>query len=277
MIGSGIQASKSPALHVAEAEALGLHLTYDLFDASVGDFRPEELGDLLNRLQADGYAGVNVTHPFKQSVIPYLNDLSEDVRALGAVNTVVFGAKGRVGHNTDWIGWKRGFTRALPNAKLGQVVQLGAGGAGAAVAYAALDLGVERLLIHDVDAGRVDALRAKLGAKFGDGRLGRVDDIGAAMAGACGLINATPVGMLQYPGVPIDPALLRPDMWVAEVVYVPLDTELLGHARRMGCATVDGGGMVVFQAAEAFHLFTGVAPDADRMTKAFRKLFLAEA
>jgi len=254
---------------MAEAKELGLRLTYERFDVAAGDFDADDLGALLSRLQADGFSGVNVTHPFKQVIMAHLDALSPDASALGAVNTIVFRDGQRVGYNTDWIGWKRGFERVLPNARLDTVVQLGAGGAGAAVAYAAMTLGVERLLLHDVDTERAAGLRSNLQGLFGSDRVEVVGSLSLALSAANGLINATPIGMQQYPGTPVESSLLRPDLWVADIVYVPAETELLREARRIGCPTVDGVGMVVFQAAAAFELFTGKAPDPERMLRAF--------
>jgi shikimate dehydrogenase len=269
LIGAGIQASRSPFLHMQEARALGLDLDYRLFDARAGDFAPEALGALLDRLQDEGYAGVNITHPFKQQVLAHLDSVSPDAEALGAVNTVVFGKGGRIGHNTDWLGWSEGFRRELPRAKLNRVVLLGAGGAGSAVAYAALRLGVREVVVRDLDARQVESLCAKLGARFGEGRIRPAGDLVTEIAGADGVVNTTPVGMAAYPGTPLPFDLLRRDLWVAEVIYFPLQTALLAAARALGCPTVGGGPMVVFQAAEAFRLFTGVKPDAERMFAAF--------
>lgn len=268
LIGQGIQGSKSPFLHMEEARALGLDLTYEIFDL---DRPPVEggLAALLDHAQARGFAGVNVTHPCKQDVIALLDRLPAETQALGAVNTVVFQDGERVGHNTDWWGFAENFRRGLPGADLARVVQLGAGGAGAAVAYATLQLGAERLSIFDVDGDRAAALQAALERSFGTGRVTTITDVEAAMADATGLINTTPIGMTQYPGLPLSKGLLRPQMWVSEVIYVPLETELLKAARTLGCRTCDGGGMVVFQAAEAFRLFTGVAPDPERMLASF--------
>ena len=97
-------------------------------------------------------------------------------------------------------------------------------------------------------------------------------DLAAALANADGLINTTPIGMAKYPGMPLSASLLRPDLWVAEIIYFPIETELLRAARALGCRTLDGGGMAVFQAAEAFRLFTGIQPDAQRMLQHFAAL-----
>jgi shikimate dehydrogenase len=149
------------------------------------------------------------------------------------------------------------------------VVQLGAGGAGAAVAHAALTLGVRQLTVFDLDSGRVQRLAADHVARFGKGRAIAGADLGASMADADGLIHATPTGMAKHPGVPLPAKFLRPQLWVAEIVYLPLETELLRTAKGVGCRTLNGGGMAVFQAAEAFRLFTGIAPDTERMLRHF--------
>ncbi len=256
LIGAGIDASLSPALHEAEAAALGLDYEYRLLEIDGA-----ELGALLDAARADGFSGVNVTHPCKQDVVALLDELSPEAAALDAVNTVVFEDGRTVGHNTDASGFAESFRRGLPGAALGKVVVLGAGGAGSAVAHAALRLGVRDLVVVDVDSTRAAALAHRL-----DGaRAGALD----CVRDADGLIHATPTGMAAHPGLPLPEALLRPDLWVAEVVYRPLETELLRTARDHGCRTLDGGGMAVMQAAGAFELFTGVEPDRERMLRSF--------
>ena len=212
---------------------------------------------------------MNITHPCKQAVIPLLDQLSENAAAIGAVNTVVFADGKRIGHNTDCGGFAEGFRRGLAGVPLGAIVLLGAGGAGSAVAHAALQMGVERLAIHDSDRARAASLVSGLSGCFGSQRVMIVTGLAEAMAAADGLIQATPVGMLGYPGVPLPIELLRAEQWVAEIIYFPLETELLRQARALGCRTLDGGGMAVFQAVEAFRLFTGVTPDPERMLRHF--------
>jgi shikimate dehydrogenase len=203
-------------------------------------------------------------------VIKYLHELSEHAQALGAVNTVVFSKGRRVGHNTDWSGYAESFRRGLPGVTLDDVTQLGAGGAGSAIAYAMLRMGTRRLHVFDVDGIRAEQLADSLSAHFGANRIRRVADLTETLAHCHGLINATPVGMDKYPGLPLPAPLLRSSLWVAEIVYFPLETALLRTARALGCRTVDGGGMVVFQAAEAFQLFTGIPADAPGMLERFR-------
>ena len=280
LIGAGIAPSLSPALHEREAAALGLHLRYDRWDLDVLDVGAAEGGALLDRARAAGYRGLNVTHPCKQSVIGHLDALSHDAVAIGAVNTVVIGADGSLtGHNTDWTGFRDGLRAGLARAQPGRVVLLGAGGAGAAAGYALAREGVRRLHVVDVDATRATALAHAMaphvtpGADVtGHGR----DELDDLLPAADGLVHATPVGMGDHPGSPCDARLLAHRPWVAEIVYRPLDTALLRDACAAGCRTVDGGRMAVYQAAEAFRLFTGCDADPRRMLAHLAELVGAE-
>jgi shikimate dehydrogenase len=275
LIGSGIQRSLTPAMHEEEARHHGLRLHYQLIDLDRSGASEKDLPALIAAARIMGFAGLNITYPCKQAVIPLLDDLSEEARAMGAVNTVVNQGGKLVGHNTDGSGWSWGFRRALPQADLHRVVLLGAGGAGSAIAHAVLRLGAGKLRLVDSDAQRASQLAQRLNTLYGAGMVTAVADVAQALSDATGLIHATPTGMDKLPGLPLPEALLRPDLWVAEIVYFPLDTQLLLAARARGCATVDGGTMAVGQAIGAFELFTGIKPDADRMEAHLRRL-LAE-
>ena len=272
LIGAGIQASRAPALHEREAAEQRLRYIYKLIDLDQLGLAPSALPELLTAAERMGFAGLNITHPCKQAILPLLTDVSEDARAVGAVNTVLFRDGMRVGHNTDWWGFAESFRRGLPGARLDRVVILGAGGAGAAVAYAALTLGAQRVSLVDLELSRASELADKLSAVFGDGRAVAGADLTEAMGEADGLIHATPTGMAKYPGLPLPEQLLRPPLWVAEIVYFPLETQLLRAAKRIGCRTLNGGGMAVFQAVEAFRLFTGRAANAERMLRHFASM-----
>ncbi|MBK1657817.1 shikimate dehydrogenase [Paracraurococcus ruber] len=269
LIGTGIRQSRSPALHMAEAAAQGVTCVYRTIDLTALALGVEALPDLLTAAERMGFDGLNITHPCKQAVLPLLHDLSPEAAALGAVNTVVLRGGRRTGHNTDCTGFAEGFRRQLPDVPLRRAVQLGAGGAGTAVAEAAMQLGIGHLTLLDRDPARAEAVATALCARHGAGRAGAGRDLAAAMAEADGLIHATPTGMAAHPGLPLDATLLQPRHWVSEVVYVPLETELLRAARARGCRTAHGGMMAVFQAVHAFRLFSGLEPNADRMLAHF--------
>jgi shikimate dehydrogenase len=272
LIGKGIQASLTPAMHVAEGRAQGFDYRYELLDLDQLQVGVDQLPDLITDAEARGFRGLNVTHPCKQAVIQFLDTLSEEAEVLGAVNTIVLRDGQRHGHNTDWWGFAEGFRRGLPDADLSSVVQIGAGGAGAATAFAVLRSGATSLAIFDRDEDRAADLARTMREHFPDAAVEPGTDLERTMASATGLVHATPTGMAKYPGLPLPAGFLHPSLWVAEIVYFPLNTELLIAARRCGCHVLDGGGMAVFQAVKAFELFTGIVPDADRMQRHFADL-----
>jgi shikimate dehydrogenase len=268
LIGAEIGPSLSPALHEREADELGLRYVYRRIDIRELGVPPEDVGELVRAARTLGFSGLNVTHPCKQLVVEHLDELSPDAEALGAVNTVVFDDGRAIGHNTDWPGFQASFERGLAGARTERVVLVGAGGAGSAVAHAAVALGVERLAVVDAAADRADALAASLPGAVA----APLDELAEELRAADGVINATPAGMAAHDGAAFSPDLLHPSLWVADVVYRPLETELLRQARQLGCRTLDGGGMAVFQAAFSFALFTGREPDRERMLRHFAAL-----
>ena len=269
LIGRGIQASRTPAMHEREGDAQGIRYLYRLIDLDPLNLDVDALPQLLQGAKQMGYTGLNITFPCKQAIIPLLDDLSPEARGIGAVNTVVFQDGKAIGHNTDCLGFGEGFKRGLGDVARRRVVQMGAGGAGAAVAHALLAQGVEKLVIFEVEPGRAQALADNLNQTFGSERAVAGTDLAAEVAGADGLVNTTPVGMAKLPGTPLPVEYLHAGLWVAEIIYFPLETELLKQARALGCRTLDGGNMAVFQAVKAFELFTGVEADAERMQAHF--------
>jgi shikimate dehydrogenase len=267
LIGAGIGPSLSPPLHETEARRLGLELVYARFDLDDHGVPATAVGPMLAAARDAGYRGLNITHPCKQVVLEHLDELSPDAAALAAVNTVVFRDGRAIGHNTDWSGFARGLRTGLPGVELGTVVVLGAGGAGAAVTHGLLTAGAGHVRVFDLDTGRAEALAAALAGRFGAARASAGTDLATEAGAADGLVHATPTGMAAHPGLPLPAGLLRPGLWVAEVVYRPLETELVRTARALGARVLDGGRMAVFQAAEAFTLFTGAEPDAGRMLR----------
>jgi shikimate dehydrogenase len=265
LVGSGIGSSLTPPMHEREADALGIRYLYRVLDLdALGTAR---IGEVVAATRLAGYDGLNVTHPVKQLVLDHLDELSPGAAAVGAVNTVVFGGGRAVGHNTDLTGFARALSTGLPGAAMDTVVLLGAGGAGAAVGHALVSLGVGTLRVADLDHDRAERLADRLpGTKAVRlDRPGLLDD-------ADGLVHATPTGMVGHPGLPLSASALRRDLWVADIVYRPLETELLTTARALGCRVLDGGRMAVFQAADTFRIITGHEPDTDRMLRHFDEI-----
>ena len=271
LVGREILASRSPWLHEREALAQELALRYELVDFSARGLPDADLPRVLGELVASGFTGVNVTYPFKQAVIPLLTRLSTEAEQIGAVNTVLFRGAERLGFNTDVTGFAEAVRLELAGARLAAVVQVGTGGGGSATAFALLELGTRRLTLVDSDRGRAAALSARLARAFPAREIvvGGVDDLSAIVRACDGIVNATPVGMAKSPGTAVPTQLLEPRHWVADIVYFPLETELLHAASAIGCRVLDGSRMAVGQAAAAFELFTGRRPDRARMLESF--------
>src|SRR3954469_23453550 len=227
LIGAGIGGSLSPALHEHEASCLGLAYAYRVLDIDELGVAPGDVGALLEQAREAGFDGLNVTHPCKQLVLEHLDELTEEAAALGAVNTVVLRDGRAVGDNTDGTGFAESFRRGLPGAALERALLIGAGGAGAAVAHALLGLGCGRLDVLDTDRERAAQLVAALCERFGPRRASVAEALERALPLVDGVVNATPTGMVGHGGTPIPKRFLRPELWVADVVYRPLETELL--------------------------------------------------
>jgi shikimate dehydrogenase len=270
LFGRGIGASLTPIMHETEGKRLGLDYRYDLIDFDLLGLEDSDLGAVLDAVQHHGFGGINVTYPFKQAIMPLLDELSGEAEAIGAVNTVVFDAFGARGHNTDCYGFAQSLRRGLGVVPVHHVVQVGAGGAGAAVAQALAELGAMQIDIIDVDRERAEALADQVTTANGTLTRALTPDRFAEVVGpAAGVVNATPVGMEKLPGLPFDPTLLKSHQWVADIIYFPRETELIRRARALGCRVLPGGGMAVYQAVRAFRLFSGVEPEASEMAKTF--------
>lgn len=270
LIGRGIQLSRTPFMHEAEGKRLGLDYRYDLIDVDLMGDAPPPISDILNSLKAAGYAGVNVTFPFKQSVMEFIDDFSDAARAVGSVNTVIFDDGRRIGHNTDVSGFEQSYRRNMEGRAQDSVLLIGAGGAGVSVAHALLKCGVGKLYIFDIDADAVEELVKRLNGYFGNkAQACTLDDLPELSVILDGVVNATPVGMAKIPGCPFPEELLNERLWVADIIYFPLETEFLKIARDLGCHTLSGSRMAVYQALHAFELFTGLSPDEDAMKASF--------
>jgi shikimate dehydrogenase len=276
LIGANIMSSLSPALHEDAFAAAGVRGHYHLMDL---DRLPgRRLEHLLEAAKTAGFAGVNVTFPCKQAVIALLDDMSSEAQQIGAVNTVTISNNGRTaGYNTDRVGFRRNVEDGLGRASVDgrTVVLVGAGGAGRAVAFALVDLGAATVVVHDTDTGQATSLVADLMLHYGPSRARLCTSLGDAVEAAAGVANATPIGMTGFAGNPVPVELLRPDLWVADVIYTPIETQLIKAARARGARTLTGGGMCVHQAAESFRLFTGLQADVTRMRDTFARALAA--
>jgi shikimate dehydrogenase len=281
LVGAGIGGSLSPILHEAEARALGLTAyRYELLDIEIQGRTPAAAASVVRAAVADGFTGFNITHPCKQTIIDGLDDLDPRAAALGAVNTVVVADGGRlVGHNTDHSGFLAALRGGLPGAvsdvagqpapMLGTVVLCGAGGAGSAVAHALATAGTKRLVVADVDTERAAALADRVAGQHPGTRTDSIAaaQVAARLRRADGVVNASPIGMEGFAGTPFDTSALHRGLWVADIVYRPVRTELLRAADALGCRILDGAQMLVAQAADTFALLTGTQPDRGRMRR----------
>jgi shikimate dehydrogenase len=267
LIGSPIMSSAAPAMHEAAAQALGVRAHYRLIDMPGAD--EVKLKAMLDGVRLLGFSGVNVTFPYKGAVVPLLDALSPAAAAIGTVNTVVARQGRLTGHNTDSTGFAAAFSAvfgAVFGAAAKPVALIGAGGVGRAIAFALAELGARALHIFDSDAAKADALAARLEARMAV-RVCR--DVREALDGAGGVINGTPIGMLPNRDSPVRQELLRADLFVADAVYTPLWTPLLQAARAKGCRVMTGRELCIYQAADAFRLFTGLEGSLERIGAAF--------
>jgi len=270
LIGANIMGSLSPALFADAFVAAGIDGFYHLID--VDRLRERRLRQLLDAIKIAGFAGTNITYPFKQEIIPLLDTVDAEAAQTGAVNTVAIAADGRTtGYNFDRRGWRHSFEETFGRsaAQGATVVLVGAGGAGHAVAYALMDLNVGVLVVHDRDLARAHALQADIAKDYGASRCRVANVLEHDIAAADGVVNATQVGMRGFPGDPVPVAALRAEHWAADVIYTPIETEFIKAAAAKGARVMNGGGMCVHQAAEAFRLFAGAEPDRARLHRAF--------
>jgi shikimate dehydrogenase len=264
LIGAPIAHSASPAMHERAAEALGVHCHYQLIEVAGAD--REELRRLLDGVRHLGFAGVNVTFPYKEAVVSLLDELSPGAQAIGAVNTVVVRDGRLIGHNTDTTGFARAITELVRDPAQSIVAVIGAGGVGRAIAFALTGIGVAEIRIFDTDRAKAAQLAGQIGKRGKASVAGSVED---AMRGASGVVNGSPVGMLPNRDTPVPDVLLHRGLWVADAVYTPLWTPLLNAAKAEGAEVMTGRELAIYQAADAFELFTGLKPSAAEMGNAF--------
>ncbi len=264
LIGAPIKHSASPAMHEAAAAAVGLRGHYQLIEVAGAD--RAQLRSLLDSVKQMGFAGVNVTYPYKEAVVELLDALAPEAQAMGAVNTVVVRDGRLIGHNTDTTGFARAAAPLVESSGRGPVALVGAGGVGKAIAFALVSLGVSELRIVDAERTKAETLAALLRDHAG---VSVADNVETALRGAVGLVNGTPVGMLPNRDSPVPEALLHDGLWVADAIYSPLWTPLLTAAKARGARVMTGRELAIHQAADGFRLFTGRAAPVDAIALAF--------
>jgi quinate/shikimate dehydrogenase (NAD+) len=264
LLGAPIAHSASPAMHEKAAEALGWRCHYQLIE--VAGAGTEELKLMLEGVRRLGFAGINVTFPYKEAVLDLLDELSPDAARIGAVNTVVVRDGRLIGYNTDTTGFARAAAELVGASAHGAVALIGAGGVGKAIAFALARLGVSELRIFDTDRAKAEHVAAQLD---GDAKASVARSVEEALRGVAGVVNGSPVGMLPNLGTPVPEALLHAGMWVADAVYTPLWTPLLLAAKAKGAEVMTGRELAIYQAADAFRLFSGLEPSIADMRIAF--------
>jgi shikimate dehydrogenase len=264
LLGAPIAHSASPAMHERAAEALGLHCHYQLIE--VAGAGRDQLKVLLEGVRRLGFAGINVTFPYKEAVLDLLDEISPDAAPIGAVNLVIVRDGRLVGHNTDRSGFARAVAPLVTASSHGAVALIGAGGVGKAIAFALAGLGVRELRIFDREPAKARDLAARLKGQLKTSATESIED---ALRGAAGVVNGSPVGMLPDRGTPVPDGLLHAELWVADAVYSPLWTPLLTAARAKGARVLTGRELAVYQAVDAFELFTGHVPSIVEMGIAF--------
>lgn len=261
LLGNGIGRSRAGKLHEMLGELYGIDVSYRLIDLAERR-QPVSIREELLRCRDEGFRGVNVTHPYKRDAFTEVQAVEGFPRGLTAVNTVVFEDGGMLGDNTDCSGFVRAFRRQFGAPfRAGRVLMLGAGGVGVAIAIALTALGADELVIYDKEPALSGSLRRTLDA-LGMAAREPEGDLCDEMLNADGLVNATPVGMFQYPGNPFPKAGFGPQRWAFDAVYTPENTEFMRSCRSRGIETLSGFRLFLFQGLDAFRRFTGVEADA---------------
>lgn len=258
VIGSPVAHSKSPLIFRHWLRQLGIRGFYIPMDIASGD-----LEDAIKTMPKLGFVGLNVTIPHKEHVLGIADLVSDRAALIGSANTLIFRDDGKVhADNTDGYGFTENLRQGAPNwdAKSGPAAILGAGGAARAVLSSLIDAGAPEIRLTNRTRTRSDALAREFGTKV------RVYDwvqAGNMLEGAKTIVNATSLGMVGKPEMRIPLDGMSKDAVVTDLVYVPLETPLLAHAKSIGCQTVDGLGMLLYQAAPGFERWFGIRPEVD--------------
>lgn len=271
LIGHPVKHSLSPAMHNAAFKELGIDAGYSIFDVE-----PADLEGFLGDAAAGKISGLNVTIPHKLKARDYIGSrglLDATAEKLGAVNTIKFEGKALRGFNTDGPGFYRSLLEELKFEPEGKdVFILGAGGAGQAIAMY-LGNGPRKIFVSDMDAKKTTDLKTHFSRYYEEKKLEVVGpgDIKTALAGSQLLVNATPIGMKDSDALPVDASLLHPGLYVYDLVYNRPTTPLVKEAARKRLRAVTGLGMLLYQGAIAFEIWTGKKAPVAVMKRALRE------
>jgi shikimate dehydrogenase len=265
LIGDNIARSQSPRLHELAGRLSGIPVSYErLIPRDLG----QDFETIFLRARDAGFRGLNITYPYKERVVPLLHVPDPRVAALGAVNTVFFAEDGPEGHNTDWSGFLAGYRHAFGDRAPGAVCMVGAGGVGKAVAFGLIELGVKDLRLVERDLPKAEALAEALRAAASDLQVTVTSDVAGGAAGAEGLINCTPVGMVGYDGTPLPRASMTGAEWAFDAVYTPVDTQFLRDAAAEGLQVMSGYELFFYQGLHAYAVFHGQPIDEAALRRA---------
>ena len=264
LIGDNIAHSKAPLLHSLAGQLAGIAVSYELLV-------PREIGlgfdDLFARCEAGGYRGLNITYPYKEQAARRVRIEDPLVRAMGAVNTVIFAPDGARGFNTDYSGFIAAYRQIRGADSVGRVGLVGAGGVGKAVAFGLLKLGVEALWVVDLDHAKASDLEARLGTAAPGLAVTLADSPEELPESIDGVINCTPVGMVGYGGTPLPRARMRGAGWAFDAVYTPLETQFLTEAAAEGRTTISGYELFFHQGVDAWQLFAECPVDPAQLRR----------
>jgi shikimate dehydrogenase len=267
LIGDNIARSKAPVLHRLAGELCGLDVRYErLIPKQMG----KEFDEVFAHCMENGFRGINITYPYKERVVAKVRIDDPLVRALGAVNTVVFGDGAPKGYNTDYSGFIAAYATVLGGTTPGPVCMIGAGGVGKAVAFGLIALGLREIRLVERDLPKAEALAATLRAAAPDLVVTVTDDAAAGAAGASGLVNCTPVGMIGHAGTPLARTCMKGAKWAFDAVYTPVDTRFLQDAGAEGLTLISGYELFFAQGVDAWRIFAGRPVDKAKLRSALQ-------
>lgn len=264
LIGDNIARSRSPLLHRLAGGQNGVEVTYERL---VPKDMARSFDEIFEVCEGEGYRGINVTYPYKEIAAKKVEVDDPLVRAVGAVNTVIFGRARPKGFNTDYSGFMAAYRRVMGDTPTGTVLVIGTGGVGRAVAFGLSGLGTRRLRLVDRDPAKAEALAEALKSVAPDMEISIWLSAEKAAEGCSGLINCTPVGMVGYEGTPLAPEAMTGADWVFDAVYTPVDTQFLQDAAAAGLKVISGWELYFYQGVHAWKLFSGLGLDDAALRK----------